>query len=118
MTSIPHLPIHPITARAQDHQGPRRHVLAQVPPRQAGVPRSVEIRPSRRVQAPGEHANAMGAGSALQGDLPRHRRHHLRQRDPEGDRARVRGAVGDDVDHDAKGEARSPALQAHAVPPV
>ena len=49
-------------ARSQDHPRPRRHVVPQVPPRQAGLPGRPQVCAPRRLQAAGEHAHALGAG--------------------------------------------------------
>lgn len=48
-------------ACAQDHPRSRRHDLQEVQARQAGVPGSAQVRPSRGVQADGEYAHAVGS---------------------------------------------------------
>jgi hypothetical protein len=47
----------------------------------------------------------LSIAAVRQGDLPCHGRHHVRERDPLGHRARVHRAVGHHVDHDAPREA-------------
>lgn len=59
------------------------------------------VHPARCAEVAGEHAHAVGAGARREGPVPRHRRHHIRERDPLGHRARVHRPVGHHVDHDA-----------------
>ncbi len=53
-----------------------------------------QVHASRRDEADGEHADAVGADPGREGALPHHGGHHLRQRDPLGRRACLHRAVG------------------------